>query len=450
MNPRFSASWRAELAPTAPGYSVLLLPKNATYSGDPAEPNQADAFGVGFDTSNPRPFGTNSNKWFGPAGNFYDRPQREISLHRNGREIANILCPVPLTTHGGNNTALDIEYVSGGALVTVTVDGTKVYDRYFVPELFPTHSQFTTAGNVRISGLRHTPLRPLPVSQPNRVVAFDKVLNDAQHHRQTNMVAFPENTNGVGRVVVTLRLDATPKGIDPWDRLANLYLYDDSGERFEILRWITPYRKAWEWKADVTDFLPLLKGKKKLEASCETYAEGWLVTLTFDFYPGRLERVPYKVVNLWSGAPPIGLADQPVEKFFLPRTVDVDRECTGARFRSVVTGHGMEPNTDNAGEFHPLWRKLHVNGQTWQNNLWKEDVYLNPCRPQGGTWKFDRAGWAPGDLVTPWTVDLDPLLRQKRSLTLGYEIQPYVNRTPNKDYLAQHRVEAQLILYRRP
>ena len=164
---------------------------------------------------------------------------------------------------------------------------------------------------------------------------------------------FPERVDGIGRAVLTLKLEATPKGIDPWDRLAHLYLFDDSGERFELQRWITPYRKAWEWKADVTDLLPLLVGKKKVEIFCETYSEGWLVSVTFDFYRGRLERVPYKVVNLWNGAPPLGLAEQPIETFFVPKTVSLDRQTIGAAFRSVVTGHGMEPNSNNAGEFHP-------------------------------------------------------------------------------------------------
>src|SRR3712207_7924990 len=53
--------------------------------------------------------------------------------------------------------------------------------------------------------------------------------------------------------------------------------------------------------------------------------------------------------------------------------------------------------------FMPSKRTLTVTGnatqKTWDNILWKTDNYLNPCRPQGGTWKYDRAGWAPGDIV---------------------------------------------------
>ncbi len=33
-----------------------------------------------------------------------------------------------------------------------------------------------------------------------------------------------------------------------------------------------------------------------------------------------------------------------------------------------------------------------------------------PNRPQFGTWKFSRAGWAPGDVVHPWWIDLTPHL----------------------------------------
>ena len=36
-----------------------------------------------------------------------------------------------------------------------------------------------------------------------------------------------------------------------------------------------------------------------------------------------------------------------------------------------------------------------------------DDVYLNPNRPQFGTWKFSRAGWAPAG-PRPWTSSTSP------------------------------------------
>ena len=116
--------------------------------------------------------------------------------------------------------------------------------------------------------------------------------------------------------------------------------------------------------------------------------------------------------------------------------------------RTVVTGHGMSPNTGNAAEFLALWRRLRVGECDFENQLWKDDNYLNPCRPQGGTWKFDRAGWAPGDVVRPWVVDATRCVKPGQNAVFRYEIQPYENLTPEPGNPARHVVEAALIEYR--
>jgi hypothetical protein len=113
---------------------------------------------------------------------------------------------------------------------------------------------------------------------------------------------------------------------------------------------------------------------------------------------------------------------------------------------TTVTGHGMNPNSNNAAEFFKLWRKLSVNGTAYKSDLWKEDNYLNPCRPQGGTWKYDRAGWAPGSVVEPWIVDVTKQI-QKRSV-FEYEIEPYVNKSPVAGNPARHIIESVLVLWR--
>ena len=438
--------------PTDPkGYALAFLPTSTPLSGlprldDPAEPNLTGIFALGFDTYNPPPppGASRNDIMFGPLGNIANRPQREVSLHRDGRELANRLAPRSLS----EPLALTIDEVVGGVEVTLTVGGVAVYESYFVPEVSlalvkPVLIGASAPLTVSRKGM------PRWLSTPRKLSAFTQALNDAQHHRVKNTVAFPD-TSGVGRVVCTLTLANTPKGIDPWDRLAQLFLTDETGERYELLRWITPYRKAWQWKVDLTDFLPLLRGKKELEIVCETYSEGWLVSIDFDFYPGPIAREPYKVIKLWNGVARIGLADEPIEKFLAPQTLATDRETVGAAFYSIVTGHGGSPNALNAGEFHPLWRRLHCDGRTFTNRLWKDDVYLNPCRPQGGTWKFPRAGWSPGDVVAPWIVNLTPALVPGKPLRLAYELEPYTNTTPDKGFLANHTFASYLILYRKP
>lgn len=444
----FEAEWEVTLTPESPGYGVALIPEGAAGTGgimDWVEPSASGVLAVGFDVSNPK-----TRQPFGPDGNIYGRPEREISLHWNGVEIANRLCPVEMRP--GHSARWRVAPASGGVEVSVWVGGSAVYDRYFVPGVaFPDgKARFATGGD----GAARTKTREkfsgsfVPLPAPTRVVALNAVRNDGKNHRQSADVAFPENLKGVGRVVCTLTLGPTPEGLDPWDRIGQIFVIDDKGERFEVLRYMTPYRKGWTWHADVTDLMPLLTGKRKVEMFCETWAEGWLVSVAFDFYPGKLRRVPYKVVNLWNGTAPIGQADNPSSKFFTPLTIPVDSAAKEVRARLCVTGHGQAPNTDNAAEFISLWRRFSANEKTWQDTLWKTDVYLNPCRPQGGTWKFDRAGWAPGDLVTPWMVDVTGAVRPGKEVTFRYEVQPFENKTPERGNPARHLVAAQLIFYR--
>ncbi len=158
------------------------------------------------------------------------------------------------------------------------------------------------------------------------------------------------------RIICTLTLDKPETRFDPWDRFAAISVFDQDDERFEVLRYITPYHRGHTWKVDVTDFRPLLRGTRRLLQHCSTQGEGWIVTVSFDFYEGPVDRLAYRVVNLWSGAPEVGNPDKPASVFYVPRTVQLDEDTAFAKVRAVVTGHGMSPNSNNAAEFMPLGR----------------------------------------------------------------------------------------------
>ena len=79
------------------------------------------------------------------------------------------------------------------------------------------------------------------------------------------------------------------------------------------------------------------------------------------------------------------------------------------------------------------------------HTLWNEDVYLNPCRPQRGTWKFDRAGWAPGSLVLPWRVDVSSILPNQTALTITYELDPYLNEARGQTWAPHHWTDAIIV-----
>jgi hypothetical protein len=125
----------------------------------------------------------------------------------------------------------------------------------------------------------------------------------------------------------------------------------------------------------------------------------------------------------------------------------------------ATTGHSQ------IGEFVPSRRTIVFRGdkdagaateQRFENTLWKADCYLNPNRPQYGTWKFSRAGWAPGDVVWPWWIDLTNHIRPGKTAALRYEPQPYDfgddPKAPAQKEIdkASHVVRAYLILYRAP
>ena len=449
-----------KLDPGGEGLGLLLL--NADLAGRdapvaplelPEEPNVADAIGIGFDSRNPA-----SNDAFDADGNLYDRPQREVSVHVDGREILNRQSadfatgePVPLLVR--------LDFVVGGAKLTVRVGEVSVYENEFLPSVRPFVPRLVIAaragGKVKLDvaklDVKTGPSAGDAFPSPRRVVLFDKsVVSVATSREPSAVIGFNDLPKEVGRVICTLKLATPPGGaMDKWDRRGALYLYTPDKQRYEVLRFKTPFLKEWEWQADVTDFLPLLNGTQKFGMFIDTWRDGFAMSAMLDFYPGKPERTPIKVVNLWQGEPIIGDAKMPVQKFFDEKTVPMPPGATGAKVRMIVSGHGQFPNSKNAAEFLGLGRSLWVNRREFQNLLWKTDNYLNPCRPQKGTWKYDRAGWGPGAITPAWVIDLDPIVRQSpKELTLDYAIMDeYVNEHIGKGDPPTHWVDGQVIFY---
>ena len=447
---RINASWQMQIATGGEGESfVLLNTQNQGVRGAaPAgiswdNPRLSGAFGVAFDVRDPP-----TQNPFDADGNIYGRPQREVALYWDGTEIVRRVSPVEFRGKRPLPVGVTIAFVCGGANVTIRIAGVPVYANYFIPGMMPYESRaaFTRA----ISHVAIAWREPIAAPPPPRVVpVLDQQILDIAHNRQSSIAAFPDDTASYGRIICTLTLSKPDKGYDPWDRQAAIYAYDDSGERFELLRFITPYHRGYTWNVDVSDYRPLLRGHRKIEAWCETYSTGWKASVTFTFYSGRADRVAYKVLNLWHGQPEIGDPDKPVTAFFTPQTLTRGPEADFVKLRFTVTGHGQAPNTDDAAEFLPLRRAVSVNGVNFSSLLWKTDNYLNPCSPQGGTWKFDRAGWGPGDVVAPWDIEATPWMPRGQASVIRYQIAPFLNKTPDHGNPARHWIESQAIFYRK-
>ncbi|MFI4859467.1 MAG: peptide-N-glycosidase F-related protein [Phycisphaerales bacterium JB063] len=461
------------------GGAVALLPTDGYGDTGPIEalpegfswdePSLPGALAIGFDTHNPP-----SGNWFNAMGNIYDRPQREVSLHFDGVEVANVLSAVDFAVgiegeedadEGFHDVHLRIEHAVGGAYVTVWIDEEAVIDRRFVAGLLPyehrlafgaSSSEFAAPFDVRAIGYEvGSPAGEQ--SPPTRATLIDRVVVHAGNREPMVQASLPSIVPAqTGRIIATLTLDPGPGGCDPWDKKGAVYVFNSAGERFELLRFITPYGRPYAWKVDVTDYAVLLSGEITAGLYVDTWmtgetpetTPGWTISVTLDYYAGTPEREVVAIENLWTGEPEYGNPAAPMQAFFVTKALTLPEGATGGFVRLMVTGHGMHPATYNAGEFMPADRTLVINDTHRHGNLlWREDCYLNPCRPQGGTWKFDRAGWAPGAMVEPWEVPLGDAFRAGREATLGYVPMAYEN-LAREEAQATHWVESQVFYTR--
>jgi len=462
--------WQMAVMPGSEGCGVALL-DDSIYSGDSLdlnidkwhEPGLTGSFAIGFDISDPP-----TSAWFGPDGNFYNRPQREISLHWDNTEIVKILSPVEFRADPEEeeyiNFQLDLKYVVGGADITLQVNDEKVFDHYFIPEMMPypvrlalgaqTGEQTT---NVYIDNIE---LDLFEIREPTISYATFNLFSEQPVFVETreteHQVRFPKFKSEVGRVILTLTIADMPGGYDPWDEGAGIFIWEDS-IRYELCRFITPYHRGYVWKYDVTDFLPLLKGEKQIDLFVSTWMQkaetpeeqkGWLISADLDFYFGSPQRTPVEVRNLWEGNFEYGNPLDPMSDHLPRLKMEIPEGVTDARLRFMVTGHAMHPNSKNAAEFMPANRTVYVNGAEFENTLWKTDCYLNPCRPQDGTWKFDRAGWAPGSIVDPWIIEIKDTITEIDTLTIDYVPMAYRNLSEGDHWKPHHRFESQIIFYK--
>jgi hypothetical protein len=426
-------------------------------------PNFPNSFGMGINVYNPQ-----TSHWFDEYGNFFGRPEREISLHWNEREIFRMMSPVEFRSDFLNPTLskfdLQIEYITAGANITIAINDTTILFNHFIAEMTQYEKRIVFGGstnhlttNVYLTNLNYQTIGTKPVFE--KISSLKLLTDEIFHAGRRDMAAtviFPENTHLSDTVILTLDLGSPIGGYCAWDVGAAIYLTDEYGDKFEIQRYITPYHRGWIWKVDISHFLPLFSGEKTISAHVSTWEtevenpieqKGWKVNATLDFYAGADKLVAYEVHNLWNGTFEYGDPNNPMSDHLPDFEIDIPSDARSGLLRVVVTGHGMGPNSEGAGEFRPSDRTIIINGIEHHNLLWKTDCYLNPCRPQGGTWKFDRAGWAPGDIVAAWEIKLDSFLGSG-TLNLSYRPDDYINFNKGETWEPNHKFGSQVIFYR--
>jgi hypothetical protein len=233
--------------------------------------------------------------------------------------------------------------------------------------------------------------------------------------------------------------------------LKKWYYYSEPFEvvnRFELGRYITPYGNGLSlengitWIYDLSDYRTLLKDSVHLSAG------NWqeLMDMRFEFILGTPPRDPISVKNLWNGNFNYGDAANPIENYLKPKKVFISQDALNVRWKSRVTGHGMD-TPQNCAEFCPKYHFYKVNGvQTYQQLVWRDDCALNPLYPQGGTWVYSRSNWCPGADVITYDFELSPYITPGDSVTLDHDVEPY-NHTSGWDY---YQIEDQLITYGAP
>ncbi len=427
------------------------------------EPNLAKSFAVGIDVHNPK-----NEEPFGPWGNYQGLPEREISLHWDGREIAKRVAPEEFRD-AFVAVEIAIQHVIGGAEVTVKLGAGIVYDRYFVPGLLPYESRLVVGAGTRadaatvfdVTDIQLSTVEPArPRRTPLHVELFHHVMTNNSKTEYSAEVSLPPQDWAFGRVILTLDIHDGGQLWDEWDRNGEIYVWDKEGNKRGIVPFITSYRTPCHWEVDVTHFRPYLTGDTKfsIQAGTTFYKNrGYAMSVSLDFYHGTTMLEPHRVIPMWLGTAKYKSDENHFQDFFEPKTVSIPTDLAAARMFVTTTGHSQ------VGEFTPSKRSVVVVAKTgteispaarFDNTVWKSDCYLNPNRPQFGTWKYSRAGWAPGDVVRPWWIELTPHLVSKSEAEFRYEPHPYdfsgseEKPAPDQVHQASHVVRSYLIFYR--
>ena len=432
-----------------------------------AEPNLAGTFAVGIDVHNPA-----TEEPFGPLGNYQGLPEREVSLHWNGREIVKRVSAVEFR---GNfvDSEISVQYVIGGAEISMLLAGEKVYDRYFIAGMTPYPARLAVGAGTGVDTTTEFDVRGIefaatipakPQRSPTHFELFNHILTSNTSPAFQKDVTLPSLNWAYGRVILTLEIHDAGEAWDEWDRSGSFSIVTSEGMKYDIAPFVTSFRTPCFWQVDVTPFRPWLTGPVKFEITAGVDREnnrGYMMSASLDFYHGEPELEPFSVVPLWVGTAEYGPPNNHFSSFFTPQTVSIDRSTEAAQLFMTTTGHSP------VGEFTPSRRTvIFIPGKgriprvehRFENVLWKSDCYLNPNRPQFGTWKFARAGWAPGDVVHPWWIDLSPYIIPGQTAEFRYLPQPYdfsgfaEEKIPPRDQVRQAslQVRSYLILYRVP
>ncbi|MCB0714026.1 MAG: hypothetical protein KDD67_17005 [Ignavibacteriae bacterium] len=291
-------------------------------------------------------------------------------------------------------------------------------------------------------------LAPTPGLCDTTIVVWNRQRIDYEYRVDFTRLYFPDMRQKYKRVIMSYRIECPRTGCDPWDRLGEVFILDpveaakyptDSlnplyfdVSRYELGRYVTPYGEEWSWERDVSHIRPLLHDSVTFGTYISIFKQfnhyndpiGYLVSMSLRFEEGEPDFLATDVDLLWHGMFELGNPENPIESYLTPIKVKPSEEF--AVVRVVASGHG-QGNTDNAGEFMKKLHMLKAGNGLFAHELWRDDCGEVASGEQYGTWKLSRAGFCPGSEVYPWVNDVSQFYRLGESLTLDYDIEPYIN-----------------------
>lgn len=247
--------------------------------------------------------------------------------------------------------------------------------------------------------------------------------------------------SNISQIKMFLQIDCPATGCDDWDRYANVMARDtDSGDWYEIGRYITPYWVGTQLlprglEFDVTDFKSLLTGSVELRIYIENWtAKADLISIDFDYIEGTPDYEYYAVAEVmqYNANSLEGVPYGVPHNFDLTRQVSVPSNAEATHLRTIISGWGHATPNDSGGRPCAEWcyrtHDVKINGATmFQHDMGPIGCASNPVNNQSpGNWQPDRAGWCPG-MVVPNRINQFGSAMAGSSFSFEYDYEDWVS-----------------------
>lgn len=213
----------------------------------------------------------------------------------------------------------------------------------------------------------------------------------------------------------------------------------------ELLSFVTPYgigldlgMNGKSWYFDVSDYAPLLKGKKRFfMAQGGEYQEQ--MDIDFLYIVGTPPRNVIDFNPLWQSINQVSIGSINNNTSFAPLNIALPANAQTFKIRSTITGHGSEGEFSQNGGV--IQHQLNINGGPTEFS-WPvtQSCAFNPVYPQGGTWVYDRQGWCPGQASLTKETYITPHVSPGTTVSIDYNCSNPPVTTGDYRYIAAHHL----------